>query len=168
MRMSGPERQGTSGHAAALFLVTLIAVTRPISDARADEEPPADVARATASIWDGVFTAAQARRGQTVYPGPCGTCHGRRLNGAPDDPDMFSTPPIGGAKFLRNWNGRTLAALFAYTRATMPASNPGFLTDQEFVDIIAYMLSIGGLPAGRDELEPDPQALARIVIRQTP
>ena len=45
------------------------------------------------SVWDGVFTEEQASRGQAVYPGPCGTCHGRRLNGAPDDPDMLSTPP---------------------------------------------------------------------------
>ena len=70
-----------------------------------------------ASVWDGVFTEAQAKRGQAVYPGPCGTCHGRRLNGAPDDPDMRSTPPLARAKFLRDWEGRSLATLFEYTRA---------------------------------------------------
>ena len=64
-----------------------------------------------ASVWDGVFTEAQASRGQAVYPGSCGTCHGRRLNGAPEDPDMRSTPPLARARFLRVWEGRSLATL---------------------------------------------------------
>ncbi len=121
-----------------------------------------------ASIWDGVFTEAQATRGQAVYPGACGTCHGRRLNGAPDDPDMRSTPPLARARFLRVWEGRSLATLFEYTRATMPENNPNSLTDQEYVDVIAYMLTVGGMPAGDDELQPDPQSLARVVIRPQP
>lgn len=120
------------------------------------------------SVWDGVFTEAQAERGRAVYPGPCGLCHGRRLDGAPDDPDMLSTPPLARARFLRVWEGRTLGTLFEYTRATMPEANPASLADQEYVDIIAYMLSVSGMPAGDGELQPDPQSLAAIVIRQEP
>lgn len=121
-----------------------------------------------ASVWDGVFTEAQAIRGQAVYPGACGTCHGRRLNGAADDPDMRSTPPLARARFLRVWAGRSLAALFEYTRATMPEDNPNSLSDQEYVDVIAYMLTVGRMPTGDDELQPDPQSLARVVIRPQP
>jgi len=121
-----------------------------------------------ASIWDGVFTEAQAQRGQTAYSGACGMCHGRRLNGAPDDPDMRSTPPLARARFLRVWEGKSLATLFEYSRATMPESNPGSLTDDEFVDVIAYMLSVGGMRAGDAELRPDLSSLARIVIGQQP
>jgi cytochrome c len=116
------------------------------------------------SINDGVFTEAQAKRGQSAYSAPCGWCHGRRLNGAPDDPDMQSTPPIARAKFLRNWQGRSLAALFVYTKETMPTNNPGALTDQEYIDIIAYMLTTSGMPAGERELPTDPVALAGILI----
>ena len=122
----------------------------------------------SASVWDGVFTEAQVERGEAAYTGSCGRCHGRKLNGAPDDPDMLSTPPLARAKFLRVWEGRSLATLFDYTRATMPESNPGSLSDEEYVDIIAYMLSVGGMPAGGDELRPDPQGLARVVIEQQP
>lgn len=122
----------------------------------------------SASVLDGVFTEAQAQRGQAAYTGPCGMCHGRRLNGAPDDPDMLSTPPLARAKFLRTWEGRSLATLFDYTRATMPESNPSSLTDDEYIDIIAYMLSVSGMPAGDNELRPDPQSLARFVIEQKP
>ncbi len=118
-----------------------------------------------ASVWDGVFTESQATRGQAVYPGACGICHGRRLNGAPEDPDMRSTPPLARARFLRIWEGRSLATLFEDTRVTMPENNPSSLTEQEYVDVIAYMLTVGGMPAGGDELQPDPQSLARVVIQ---
>jgi hypothetical protein len=50
----------------------------------------------------------------------------------------------------------------------MPESNPGSLTDEEYVDIIAYMLSVSGMPPGADGLHPDPQSLAQIVIEQQP
>ena len=117
-----------------------------------------------ASVWDGIFTADQAMRGRGVYTGACGLCHGRRLNGAPDDPDMRSTPPLARARFLREWDGRSLATLFEYTRLTMPEDNPTSLTDAEYVDVIAYMLSVSRMPAGDDELSPDSRNLARIVI----
>ncbi len=120
------------------------------------------------SVWDGVFSEAQATRGQEVYEGACGVCHGRRLNGAPDDPDMRSTPPLARARFLRIWDGRSLATLFEYSRATMPENNPNSLTEQEYVDVIGYMLGVGGMPAGGDELQLDPRSLARVVIGPRP
>ncbi len=118
-----------------------------------------------ASIWDGVFTEAQANRGEAVYTGACAICHGSRLDGAPDDPDMRSTPPLARARFLRVWTGRSLATLLEYTRATMPEDNPSSLTEQEYLDVMAYMLSVGGMPGGDDELRGDPGTLARVVIR---
>ena len=122
----------------------------------------------TASVWDGVFTETQATRGQAAYAGACAICHGRRLNGAPDDPDMRSTPPLARARFLRVWEGRSLATLFEYTRATMPEDNPSSLTEQEYVDVVAYMLTVGGMPVGDDELQADPRSLARVVIGPQP
>ena len=162
--MSGVEPKTAVAALAALLVVVSTTAMRAL----ADDEPIEDGGCEALSIGEGVFTAAQAQRGQAVYEGPCGRCHGKRLDGAPIDPDMFSTPPVAGAKFLSKWNGRTLAALYDYTRATMPENNPGFLSEQEFIDIIAYMLSVGGLPSGRGELEPDRKVLARIVVRQAP
>ena len=121
-------------------------------------------ANETVSIRDGVFTAEQARRGQAAYTGPCDRCHGYKLDGASDDPDMLPAPPVGGAKFLRKWNGRTLASLFEYVRVTMPANNPGYLSNAEVADIVAYMLSFSGMPAGDDSLRPELEALASVVI----
>ena len=117
-----------------------------------------------ATIHDGVFTAEQARRGQVAYTGPCDRCHGYKLDGAADDPDMLPAPPVAGPKFLRKWSGRPLAALFEYVRSTMPSNNPGYLSDAEVADIVAYMLWVSGMPAGGDALAADASALAGILI----
>lgn len=139
--------------------------------AGAEEPPPASGAApgpATATVWDGIYTEAQAARGRAIYAAPCGRCHGARLDGAPDDPDMLPSPPIGGWKFFRNWNGRTLGTLYEYTRTNMPANNPASLSAQEFADLIAYMLLVSGAPAGAAELAPDPVRLAGVAIRPQP
>ena len=119
---------------------------------------------AVPSIRDGVFTPEQARRGKVAYTGPCDRCHGFKLDGASDDPDMLPAPPVAGPKFLRKWDGRTLAALFEYVRTTMPSNNPGYLSDAEVADIVAYMLSASGMPEGEDPLPTDRTALATLLI----
>src|SRR5690606_10217411 len=169
---SRPERRGAlvltvrlAALGAALAVVPgIVPADEPVSapGAQLDGGTP------SASIWDGVYTAAQAERGGYLYPGPCGKCHGRRLDGAPDDPDMFPTKPIAGPKFLRAWDGRSLAVLFEYLRATMPENNPGFLSDGEYADLIAYMLQRSGAPAGSSELPADPNVLVPLQLRATP
>jgi mono/diheme cytochrome c family protein len=119
-----------------------------------------------ATIRDGVFTAEQALRGRAAYTGPCDRCHGYKLDGAPEDPVMLPAPPVAGAKFLRKWNGRSLATLFEYVRTTMPSNNPGYLSDDEVADIVAYMLSVSGVAAGAEALPSDPSLLGNVVIVQ--
>jgi mono/diheme cytochrome c family protein len=143
---------------AALLVATGAAVA---AGAQSDSRSPV-------TIWDGVFTAEQARRGQAAYTGPCDRCHGYKLDGAPDDPVMLPAPPVAGAKFLRKWSGRSLAALFEYTRATMPSNNPGYLSDGEVADIVAYMLAASGAPAGTEALQPTAESLASIVVGPRP
>jgi len=148
-------RTAAAGILPAILLLALVALA---------EEPDAGAT----SVWSGVYSEAQAQRGAAIYPSICGRCHGYKLDGAPDDPDMFSTLPIAGPKFLRNWNGNSLGALFEYTRTTMPEINPGSLSDQEFVAVIAYMLSVTGMPAGAIELPPDVSTLAAIRLEPEP
>ena len=81
---------------------------------------------------------------------------------------MRSTPPLARARFLRIWEGRSLATLYQYTRATMPEDNPSSMTEQEYVDIVAYMLSVGGMSAGDDELQANAQSLARVIFGPQP
>ena len=128
----------------------------------------AEAQLAVRSVWDGVFTAEQARRGQVAYTGPCDRCHGYKLDGASEDPDMLPAPPVAGPKFLREWDGRSLAVLVEYVRSTMPKNNPGYLSDGDVVDIVAYMLFVSRVPASSSSLQLDAAALATIVITPSP
>ncbi len=119
------------------------------------------------SVWSGVYTAAQNKRGEELHAGVCTMCHGPRLNGA-GQPEMPPSPAIARASFFRKWAGRNVAALFVYVRHTMPPDTPGTLTDQQTIDSIAHMFAVSGIPAGNRELPPDPNALANIVIEAQP
>lgn len=120
-----------------------------------------------ASVWSGVYTQAQSKRGEELYSGACEQCHGARLNGA-GQPDQPPSPAIARATFLRKWNGKTVAELFTYVRETMPTDRPGTLTPQQAIDSIAHMFAVSDMPAGDKELEPEGSALANIVIEDRP
>ena len=119
------------------------------------------------SVWSGVYTAAQNKRGEELHADVCAMCHGPRLNGA-GQPEMPPSPAIAGATFLRKWTGRNVAALLVYVRHTMPPDSPGTLTEQQTIDSIAHMFAVSGMPAGAKELPADPKALANIVIEAPP
>lgn len=118
------------------------------------------------SVWDGVYSRAQAERGQMMVLSACAECHGERLDGASLDPDRPGAPAIARARFLRNWEGRSLATLFDFTRATMPPASPGFLSDEQYMEVIARMLAVSNIPAGSEDLVADREALAGIELRQ--
>ena len=119
------------------------------------------------SVWSGVYTAAQNKRGEELHADVCAMCHGPRLNGAGQS-EMPPSPAIAGATFLRKWSGQSVAALFVIVRHTMPPDSPGTLTDQQSIDAVAHMLAVSGIPAGNRELPPDAGALAGIVIEAKP
>lgn len=119
------------------------------------------------SVWTGVYTQAQDERGREVHSATCGRCHGPKLNGAAE-PDMPPSPAIARAGFLQKWQGRTVSALFNYVRTKMPADNPGTLGDQQYIDAIAHMFAVSGMPAGDKELPPDLDALANLVVEEQP
>jgi len=121
------------------------------------------------SIWDGVYTEDQAEEARLLYLGSCAACHGSRLNGAADVPDMQPGPPLTGQVFLRDWDGRSVGTLYEYIRTQMPLNNPGQFSDQQYIDIVAYMLSYDeDIPAGDEPLEPDMEQLQNIVIEENP
>ena len=121
-------------------------------------------AAAQVSIWSGVYTEAQSKRGQQLYSGACSQCHGPRLNGAAQS-DQPPSPAIARAGFLRKWDGKTVAELFKYVREMMPTDNPGTLSDQQAIDSITYMFAVSEIPAGDKELPTDKKALEGIVIQ---
>jgi S-disulfanyl-L-cysteine oxidoreductase SoxD len=117
------------------------------------QEPAPPPAR---SVWDGVYTEEQSRRGDEVYKKECAACHGDSLAGGE------SAPALTGGAFLANWNGLTLADLFDRIRKTMPQSTPGRLSRQQDVDVLAFMLSANKFPAGKSELYKQSEMLREI------
>ena len=113
------------------------------------------------SIWDGVFSEAQARRGAEAYRSRCAGCHGPELvaNGYAVN--------LTGPAFTFGWQRKTIANRFLIIRETMPPTRLT-LSDQEYVDIVSYVLEFNGYPAGEQELEPDMAQLATIVIEPAP
>ena len=113
------------------------------------------------TVNDGVFTEAQAKRGDVLYKEQCATCHGDNLEGS------GPMPALAGKDFLASWQGKTVGDLFEKTHTTMPATAPGSLTPAQAADIVAYMLGASRYKVGATELEPKVDVLAQIKI-ETP
>jgi len=118
----------------------------------------AALAQTTRSVWDGVYTAAQAKRGQELYAKECASCHGSDLTGGE------SAPALAGPGFLSNWTTLTVGDLFERTRISMPENNPGKLTRAQVADVTAYLLSANGFPEGKAELDKQTEVLKQIRI----
>ena len=110
------------------------------------------------NVWDGVFTADQAAQGKASYDNKCATCHGPDLTGA----EM--APPLSGGIFLSNWSGQAAGDLFTRIHTTMPANDPGSLSNAETASILAYILSFNKFPAGATPLPSDDAGLGAIAI----
>ena len=108
------------------------------------------------SVWDGVYTQEQAKRGEEIYKKECAACHGAELTGGE------SAPPLTGGAFQANWNGLTLGDLFDRIRKTMPQSKPNSLTRQQDSDVLAFMLRVNKFPAGKTELYKQSEMLKEI------
>ena len=110
----------------------------------------------TRSVWDGVYTEEQAKRGEALYQKECKGCHGVALAGGE------SSPPLTGGAFLSNWNGLTLGDLFERIRKTMPQNAPGKLNRQQNADVLAFVLTANKFPAGKLELSRQTEFLQEI------
>ena len=110
------------------------------------------------SVWTGVYTDAQAQRGQAAYATNCQACHGAQLTG------QGEAKPLSGPEFLANWNGLSVGDLFERVRTTMPQNAPNSLSREAYADILAYVLKFNGFPAGSQELAPRGEMLAQIRI----
>ena len=117
-------------------------------------------AQAPRTVQDGVFSEAQATRGQALYAQRCAGCHGPALAGA-------QAPPLAGDAFTSKFRMEPLSALFIKIRYTMPptppvsappgggiAKSPPFvpqLTAEQGADLVAHVLKTNGFPAGKTD-----------------
>lgn len=130
--------------------------------ATAQQAPATQKSAAIAATWPdslrstqlGVYTEAQAKRGEQTYLGICRSCH---------------TPSEqAGAPFSQSWNAHPLSDLFSYLLQSMPKDNAGSLDPYDAADVMAYLLKINAMPAGTVELVPDTLVLKKILIDTRP
>jgi cytochrome c len=116
------------------------------------------IAQAPSSVWDGVYTPEQAKRGEGLYSMQCAACHGSELTGGE------SAPPLMGGEFLSNWYGLTVGDLFDRIRVSMPADRPGTLNREKAADILAHIFLVNQFPAGKTDLATQSEYLKQIRI----
>lgn len=100
-------------------------------------------------IAPGFYAAHQVSSGSSLYRSNCSACHGTDLNGD------VNSPPLTGDFFMDYWSGKAVAELYGYARNNMPPSNPDSLPEQQYLDIIAFVLSENGHEAGEVPLSED-------------
>ena len=110
----------------------------------------------TRTVWDGVYTEAQAADGKTAYQEACAACHGENLQG------VEAAPALAGPIFGSNWNGTTLNDLAERIRVSMPADAPGSLSRRSVAEVVAYLLQAGGFPPGEFLLDRQAAVLSQI------
>jgi mono/diheme cytochrome c family protein len=113
---------------------------------------------AIVTIWDGVYTAAQAERGKAAFDLSCSRCHNSDLSGSDRGPTLV------GDKFLANWLDGNLEALFSFIRDQMPQGNASIVNDAGNADILAYILQRNNYPTGKTEVTPDTGKLEMVQI----
>jgi mono/diheme cytochrome c family protein len=120
-----------------------------ISSLPAQEKP-------SSSVWDGIYSDAQAARGAAGYREACKSCHGDDLDG------KGPVPPLAGSDFTGNWNGMSVGDLFEKMQTQMPADRPGQLSKEQNAAVLAYILQYNKFPAGKNDLPGDARALEGI------
>ena len=113
------------------------------------------------SVWSGVYTEEQGKRGEATATKLCTSCHGPELSGGEAGPTLV------GLEFLGNWNNLSVADFFDRVNATMPADAPGTMTPQQTSDVAAYVFKLNKFPAGKTELPTDLASLKGIKIEGT-
>jgi len=90
----------------------------------------------------GVYTAAQASAGRSIYAQNCAGCHRANLAGGGD------APALGGRGFMSSFGGKSTKDLFKFIATSMPAGAPASLSEAQYTNVTAYLLAMNGAAAG--------------------
>ncbi|KAB0643909.1 c-type cytochrome [Burkholderia latens] len=95
------------------------------------------------------FDAAQAAHGKQIYGSACAKCHGADLEGN-------TAPALSGPSFAPlSHSHLTIGGVFGYMATNMPADQPGKLKDDEYADLMAFLLASNGYVASKTKLTAD-------------
>jgi len=107
------------------------------------------------TVWDGVYSDAQAKRGEALFGDKCAMCHGADLSGG-------DAPSLVGSEFSGNWDDLSLGDLAERIRVSMPQDNPQSLTRDQVADLITVILKRNNVPAGQADLPASADSLKAI------
>jgi len=117
------------------------------------------------TVWDGVYSEAQAERGAAIYKKSCGHCHRDDLTGGGSE---AGAPALKGPIFIYRWNDQPLAEMFLTIGATMPQNAPDTMTPATVADVISFLLKSNEIPAGQSDLAADLESLRAILMIDNP
>jgi mono/diheme cytochrome c family protein len=115
------------------------------------------VAADAKTVWNGVYTAEQAARGKVVFEANCAMCHRADLTGE-------RGPALAGEGFMRNYEADNLGRLFTAMSRRMPQNAPATLKENEYIDVVAYVLQVNAFPAGTEPITSDVALLRSIQV----
>jgi mono/diheme cytochrome c family protein len=95
------------------------------------------------TVWDGVYTEAQASRGMEAFGQSCSGCHVLTAEGK---------APLAGDAFWKSFAQKTAGDLLEFVSTKMPNGTPGSLNEATYRDLVALILKSNGFPAGTAEL----------------
>ena len=133
---SGLSMKRATTHLISAALLAALTVPAAFAQSGGDE--------AMRTIWDGVYSQAQAERGRNAYLATCARCHGDDLAGFRGAMD--------GKRFMEGWSEDTVHSLFHRIQSTMPPGAAGSLPEQSYVDIVAFFLSRNQFPTGNEDM----------------
>lgn len=100
------------------------------------------------------YSATQAEKGAVTYQQACLPCH--RANGGGG-----VMPVLVDDSFKTRWAGRPAADLFKAVKRMPPGANLG---DDNYINVVAYLLKVHGVEAGKHELPSDVAALNTMML----
>jgi len=103
-------------------------------------------AAAPAASMAAVTFSSQAQDGANAFASNCAACHGAELEGTTLGPLL-----IGNA-FLQRWGTQTPALLLNNIQANMPPGGNDSLSDEDYTNIVAHILSSNGVDAVTEAL----------------
>jgi mono/diheme cytochrome c family protein len=111
------------------------------------------------TVWDGVYTDAQAARATGTFNQVCSNCHTLAAQG---------NKPLSGEKFWEGFTQKTVGDLLTYVKTNMPNGNGGSLSASTYNDLVALILKSNDFPTGNTELAPETIAAVQIIPRNGP
>lgn len=166
--LSTPESRGARSAAARFRTPALVGAVTWLLGATA-AVVPVRAGQPTFTIWNQVYSKAQASRGEAAYKSACGYCHKDDLTGGFMDDGVGRAPALAGpqafgSSLVERWKDQTLGDMVYAIASTMPKQAPTSLSLDTYVDIVTYLLEKNGVAAGADDLPAEVLALRDIAI----